>query len=189
MTYLKSEAGPSSWPRRRGCAADFVATHEPAADMRCRVDRHLRRRDEPTGTAASLAPAVAKLHRRHLYACCDGNAVLAGKAARCSNPVGAGFVDTMARPGGNATGFVSLEYGMSSKWLELIKEVAPRVSRVAVIRDPRDGCTTGVLRMHAIRLDVVLEMTEVGFVTVHRESVVGDATVRITDAGRQTLAQ
>jgi putative ABC transport system substrate-binding protein len=59
------------------------------------------------------------------------------------DPVGAGFVDTMARPGGNATGFVSLEYGMSSKWLELIKEVAPRVSRVAVIRDPALSSGTG----------------------------------------------
>jgi putative ABC transport system substrate-binding protein len=59
------------------------------------------------------------------------------------DPVGAGFVETMARPGGNATGFVSLEYGMSSKWLELIKEVSPRVSRVAVIRDPALSSGTG----------------------------------------------
>jgi len=52
------------------------------------------------------------------------------------DPVGAGFVDSLARPGGNATGFVSFEYGLSVKWLELLKEVAPRVTRVAVIRDP-----------------------------------------------------
>src|SRR5262249_23532153 len=48
------------------------------------------------------------------------------------DPVGAGFVDSLARPGGNATGFVSLEYGLSVKWLELLKEIAPRVTRVAV---------------------------------------------------------
>ena len=41
------------------------------------------------------------------------------------DPVGAGFVDSLARPGGNATGFVSFEYGLSAKWLELLKEVAP----------------------------------------------------------------
>jgi putative ABC transport system substrate-binding protein len=52
------------------------------------------------------------------------------------DPVGAGFVTTLARPGGNATGFTSTEYGMSAKWLELLKEIAPRVARAAVLRDP-----------------------------------------------------
>jgi putative ABC transport system substrate-binding protein len=52
------------------------------------------------------------------------------------DPVGGGFVDSLARPGGNATGFTLFEYGMSGKWLELLKEIAPRVTRVAVLRDP-----------------------------------------------------
>jgi putative ABC transport system substrate-binding protein len=52
------------------------------------------------------------------------------------DPVGAGFVDSLARPGGNATGFVVFEYGMSGKWLELLKEIAPHLTRVAVLRDP-----------------------------------------------------
>jgi putative ABC transport system substrate-binding protein len=52
------------------------------------------------------------------------------------DPVGAGFVATLARPGGNATGFTSFEYGMGGKWLELLKEIAPRVTRVAVLRNP-----------------------------------------------------
>ena len=52
------------------------------------------------------------------------------------DPVGAGFVDSLARPGGNATGFVQFEYGISGKWLELLKEIAPGVTRVAVLRDP-----------------------------------------------------
>jgi putative tryptophan/tyrosine transport system substrate-binding protein len=52
-----------------------------------------------------------------------------------ADPVGAGFVDSLARPGGNATGFMNLEYGMGAKWLELLKEIAPSVTRVAVIRD------------------------------------------------------
>ena len=52
------------------------------------------------------------------------------------DPVGAGFVASLARPGGNATGFTVYEYGMSGKWLELLKEVAPRVTRVVVLRDP-----------------------------------------------------
>jgi putative tryptophan/tyrosine transport system substrate-binding protein len=52
------------------------------------------------------------------------------------DPVGAGFVATLARPGGNATGFLMFEYGLSAKWLELLKEIAPGVTRVAVLRDP-----------------------------------------------------
>ena len=52
-----------------------------------------------------------------------------------SDPVGAGLVDTLARPGGNATGFMNYEYDFSGKWLELLKQIAPRVTRAAVIRD------------------------------------------------------
>src|SRR5215471_14003608 len=52
------------------------------------------------------------------------------------DPVGSGFVDTLARPGGNITGFTLYEYSISGKWLELLKEIAPRVTRVAVLRDP-----------------------------------------------------
>jgi putative tryptophan/tyrosine transport system substrate-binding protein len=52
------------------------------------------------------------------------------------DPVGAGVVESLARPGGNATGFSSFEYGISAKWLELLKEMAPGMKRVAVLRDP-----------------------------------------------------
>src|SRR5262245_28074357 len=52
------------------------------------------------------------------------------------DPVGAGFVDSLARPGGNATGFINFEYSVSAKWLELIKQIAPGVTRVAILRDP-----------------------------------------------------
>ena len=56
--------------------------------------------------------------------------------AHAADPVGAGFVDSLARPGGNVTGFVLFEYSIGAKWLELLKEFAPRVTRVAVLRDP-----------------------------------------------------
>jgi putative tryptophan/tyrosine transport system substrate-binding protein len=59
------------------------------------------------------------------------------------DPVGAGFVDSLARPGGNATGFMALEYGMGAKWLELLKEIAPGVARVAVIRDAATSAGLG----------------------------------------------
>ena len=53
-----------------------------------------------------------------------------------ADPVGADFVDSLARPGGNATGFLAFEYSLSGKWLELLKQIAPGVTRVAVLRDP-----------------------------------------------------
>jgi putative ABC transport system substrate-binding protein len=52
-----------------------------------------------------------------------------------ADPVGGGFVESLARPGGSATGFTNLEYGVSGKWLELLKQLAPRVKRVGVLRD------------------------------------------------------
>jgi putative ABC transport system substrate-binding protein len=65
------------------------------------------------------------------------------------DPVGSGFVDSLARPGGNATGFLTFEFGISGKWLELLKEVAPRVTRAAVIRDP--AITAGIGQWGAIQ--------------------------------------
>jgi putative tryptophan/tyrosine transport system substrate-binding protein len=56
--------------------------------------------------------------------------------AGLNDPVGGGFVRSLARPGGNITGFGGPEYGFSAKWLELLKQIAPRVARVALIRDP-----------------------------------------------------
>ena len=53
-----------------------------------------------------------------------------------ADPVGAGFVDSLARPGGNITGFILFEYSISAKWLQLLKEIAPGVTRAAVLRDP-----------------------------------------------------
>jgi putative ABC transport system substrate-binding protein len=66
-----------------------------------------------------------------------------------ADPVGAGFVDTLARPGGNATGFMSAEYSIGVKWLELLKEISPDISRVAVLRDPT--AITGASQFAAIQ--------------------------------------
>jgi putative ABC transport system substrate-binding protein len=69
-----------------------------------------------------------------------------------SDPVGAGFVDSLARPGGNATGFMLFEYSLSGKWLELLKQIAPGVTRVAVLRDtdiPSGPAMFGVIQAMA----------------------------------------
>ena len=65
-----------------------------------------------------------------------------------TDPVGAGFVDSLARPGGNATGFMKFEYSMSGKWLELLKEIAPGVTRAAVLRDPAISLWDRPVRRH-----------------------------------------
>jgi putative ABC transport system substrate-binding protein len=65
------------------------------------------------------------------------------------DPVGYGFVDSLARPGGNATGFSQFEYGLSGKWLELLKEIAPGVTRAAVLREP--GLAPAVAQLAALQ--------------------------------------
>jgi putative tryptophan/tyrosine transport system substrate-binding protein len=69
--------------------------------------------------------------------------------ANVIDPVGAGFVASLAQPGGNATGFTAFEYGISGKWLELLKEIAPDMTRAAVLRDP--GLAAGIGQFAAIQ--------------------------------------
>jgi putative tryptophan/tyrosine transport system substrate-binding protein len=69
--------------------------------------------------------------------------------ANVGDPVGAGFVSSMARPGGNTTGFTSYEFSLSGKWLELLKEIAPNLTRIAVIREP--STAAGIGRFAAIQ--------------------------------------
>jgi putative ABC transport system substrate-binding protein len=80
------------------------------------------------------------------------------------DPVGAGFVESLARPRGNATGFTSFEYGLSGKWLELLKEIAPGVTRAAVLRDSTVGSGVGqyaIIQAVAPSLGVELRPIEV----------------------------
>jgi putative ABC transport system substrate-binding protein len=65
------------------------------------------------------------------------------------DPVGSGFVARLSRPGGNATGFIQFEYSLTGKWLELLKQIAPGVTRVAVLREP--GLTAGIGQFAAIQ--------------------------------------
>ena len=59
------------------------------------------------------------------------------------DPLGSGFIESLSRPGGNATGFLMFEYSLAGKWLELLKEIAPNVTRAAVLRDPAIAAGTG----------------------------------------------
>jgi ABC-type uncharacterized transport system substrate-binding protein len=79
------------------------------------------------------------------------------------DPIGAGFVASLARPGGNTTGFTSFDYGTSGKWLELIKEIAPRVTRAAVLRDPTIAAGIGQLAaIQAVAPALGVELSPLG---------------------------
>ncbi|HET9583117.1 MAG TPA: ABC transporter substrate-binding protein [Bradyrhizobium sp.] len=80
-----------------------------------------------------------------------------------TDPVGAGFVASLARPGGNATGFATYEFGISVKWLELLKEIAPSVTRVSVLRDPTLATGIGLLAaMQGVAPALRVDLTPVG---------------------------
>ena len=79
-----------------------------------------------------------------------------------SDPVGAGFVESLARPGGNATGFMTAEYSMGGKWLELLKQIAPGVTRVAVLRNPANPSQTAQFgAIQAVAPSLRVEVTPV----------------------------
>ena len=79
-----------------------------------------------------------------------------------NDPVGAGFVDSLARPGGNATGFMNWEFSIGAKWLELLKEIAPGITRVAVLRDATQGFTTNAFAtMQAVAPSLGVEVVPV----------------------------
>ena len=83
--------------------------------------------------------------------------------AEVIDPIGAGFVASLARPGGNATGFTSFDYGTSGKWLELLKEIAPRVTQVAVLRDPTIAAGIGQLAaIQAVAPALGVELSPLG---------------------------
>jgi putative ABC transport system substrate-binding protein len=78
------------------------------------------------------------------------------------DPIATGLVESLARPGGNATGFMNFEYGLSAKWLELLRQIAPHVKRVAVLRDPTSAGNSGqVGALQAAAPTLGVELTQV----------------------------
>jgi putative ABC transport system substrate-binding protein len=78
------------------------------------------------------------------------------------DPVGAGYVDSLARPGGNATGFAVFEFGFSAKWLELLKEIAPRVIRAAVIRTTDAAGISQLAAIQSVAPSLGVELVPIG---------------------------
>jgi putative ABC transport system substrate-binding protein len=90
--------------------------------------------------------------------------------ANVGDPVGAGLVDSLSRPSGNATGFMNYEYGFSGKWLELLKQIAPQVTRAAVIRDP--AFVVGIAQFGAIQAVAPALGMEITPISVHDTGVI-----------------
>ena len=90
----------------------------------------------PDAIVASTTPSVAAL--------LQATRALPIVFVQVADPVGAGFIASLGEPGGNATGFTIYEYGMSAKWLEMLKEIAPRVTRAGIVRDPASVAEIGM---------------------------------------------
>ena len=134
-----------------------------------RADRHAlgrRRRGRYSQTRSRIGCLRPGCHpcrwNPNSGAIAGGNAHDPDRVRAVADPVGAGFVDSLARPGGNATGFANFEYGISGKWLELLKEIAPRLTRVAVLRDPSVASGTGQLgAIQSVAPSFAVELTPI----------------------------
>ena len=101
------------------------------------------------------------------------------------DPVGSGYVTTLSRPGGNATGFMMFEYTLSAKWLELLKEIAPGTTRATVLRDPANA--PGIGQFAVIQSAAPLLGVEVSPVSVHDISEMERSVAAFANAGNGAL--
>jgi putative ABC transport system substrate-binding protein len=109
----------------------------------------------PDAMLAGGNPAVAALQQ--------ASRTLPIVFAGAVDPVGSGYVASLARPGGNTTGFMGVEFGLSAKWLELLKQIAPRVTRAAVVRNPGvSSATSQFAAIQAVAPSFGVELTPVG---------------------------
>ena len=102
-----------------------------------------------------------------------------------ADPVGAGFVESMARPGGNVTGFVQFEYSLSAKWIELLKQIAPSITRVAVLRDA--AITSGIGQFAVIQSVAPSLGVDVTAINVHDAAEIERAVTAFTRSGNGGL--
>jgi putative ABC transport system substrate-binding protein len=102
-----------------------------------------------------------------------------------TDPVGAGFVDNLARPGGNLTGFMIYEYSLAGKWLELLKQIAPGVTRVVVLRDPTNP--SGIAVFAAIRAMASSLGVQVNPVGIHDAGEIERALAALARSGNGGL--
>ena len=158
----RSGAHSSVYP---GVAKTWVERGRQRSHRRHDTERYRRYSEElvelkPDVILASASPSVAALQRiTRSVPIVFANVV---------DPVGAGYVTSLARPGGNTTGFTAFEYSIAGKWLELLKQIAPRVTRVAVIRDP--AIAAGIGQFAAIQSAASSSAMELSVIDPHEVS-------------------
>jgi putative ABC transport system substrate-binding protein len=121
----------------------WIEGHNIRYDYRTRTERNYDLIRRLASELVALAPDVILVSgSQNVQVLQQATRTIPLVFAGVTDPVGAGFVESLARPGGNTTGFTSFEYGLSTKWLELLKEIAPRVTRVGVLREK--GASIGI---------------------------------------------
>lgn len=155
IAALREELANLGWIEGRNLAIDLRAGAEEADALRRPVAELVAKSpDILVGAGGSI---VAALRR--------GTKSIPIVFANVTDPVGGGLVASLARPGGNTTGFTQFEFGISAKWLELLKDIAPAIASVAVIRDPSarsGGGQLGAIQAVAPSLRVDVKPVDAG---------------------------
>lgn len=126
IAALRDELARLGWKEGRNVTIDFRSGAEEADALRTPArDLLAKSPDVVLGAGGTIVAALKRATKSVPIV-----------FVNVTDPVGGGLVSSLARPGGNATGFTQFEFGISAKWLEQLKEIAPAISRVAVIRDP-----------------------------------------------------
>ena len=148
--------------RRRLMSAEELA-HRPQCARRRALGHNQSCRDSQTRDGTGRAqPGRHFVHRRLDRAAAAAGCTVPIVFPVVNDPLGAGYVESLARPGGNVTGFMLLEYSSGVKWLELLKEIAPNVTRVAVLRDSANPAQTAQFGV----IQAVAPMFKVGAIPV-----------------------
>ncbi len=155
ITAFREELAKLGWIENVNVTFDFHSGAAEADDLRPLArDLMAKSPDVALGAGGTIVAALKRANRSVPIV-----------FVNVTDPVGGGLVASLARPGGNATGFTQFEFGISAKWLELLKEVAPSIARVAVIRDPTarsGGGQLGAIQAVAPSLGVDVKPIDAG---------------------------
>jgi ABC-type uncharacterized transport system substrate-binding protein len=154
VLMLQNEDDPSARPRIEALVQElqklnWVANRNIQIDIRWGAADGKRSRKYAAEVIALAPDVIVATASAATAALQEATPTIPIVFVNVTDPVGAGYVASLARPGGNITGFITFEYGMSGKWLELLKEIAPGVTRVAVLRDP--SLAVGIGQLGAIQ--------------------------------------